>query len=202
MIEYRTEKVDPSVKDDVIEVLSAFGWKAISSEEIYKEDTEVVGVDVKSYGNGIVGSFMRGFTGKDGEVNVRKHTTVTNYVELKFARDTEMQGYSQVKALNEEFENKMNVSAPHKPIIRTAVCVIGIALIIVSIILALIQNTSTELWEIIVCVVFPIVTILLTIIGWKHYKKELAIYEDTCSRLNEILTQSLNIVFDKGNKID
>lgn len=37
-------------------------------------------MDVKAYGDGIVGSFMKGFTGNDGTVNV--HAAYENYVAV------------------------------------------------------------------------------------------------------------------------
>ena len=190
MIEYRTERLSPQSEDSVTEILGTFGWQPVASQEIYNENTEVVGVDVSVYGDGLVGSFMSGFTGRDGKINVRQRKTVTNYVVVKYARDTEMPNYEELKDLNDEFESKLNVPEPKKPVKRTAIAAIGIAIILISVIMALVQHTAAEIWEIIVCVVFPVVMIPVTVVGWVLYAKKLSYYKIVQQRLNEIYNQA------------
>ena len=193
MIEYRTERLDPQSEDNVTNILGTFGWTPVSSQEVYNESTEVVGVDVKTYGDGLVGSFMQGFTGKDGSINVRQRTNVTNYVVVKYARDTDMPNYERLSQLNAEFESKLSVDEPRKPIKRTALTVIGILIIVISIVLAIVQHNSAEIWEICVCVIFPIVTIPITVLGWRSYKRKLENYNLVQNRLNEIYEEALSL---------
>lgn len=190
LIEYRTERVDPNNESSVVNILGNFGWQLVDSQEIYNEHTEVTGVDATVYGNGIVGSFMRGYTGKDGTVNVRQRTTVTNYVVLRFARDTEMENYGRLAELGNEFESKLGISEPKKPIARTAILSIGVFILIVSIILAIIQKTAVEFYDIIIIAVFAVIMIPLTVLGWVKYKKRIADYNLVQQRLLAILEEA------------
>lgn len=185
MIEYRTERVDPNNEENIVCILGKFGWVLIDSQEIYSENTEILGADVKAYG-----AFMSGFTGKDGTIKVRQRKTVTNYSTLRFARDTTMKNYAQLRELNAEFENKLSYDEPKKPIKRTAVLIIGAVLLVISIILAIIENNSAELWEIIVSVVFMAVMIPLTIVSWVKYKKNISNYNCIQLRLYDILEEA------------
>ena len=194
MIEYRTERVEPQNESTVIEILQTFGWILTSSQEIYNESTEVVGVDVKVYDDGLVGSFMQGWTGSNGKVNVRQRKNVTNYVVLKFERDTEMPNYYELSELNSEFDSKLNVVEPKKPMKRTVITAVGTLIIIISIIMALIQGTSALLWEILVCVIFPIVMIPITVLGWVKYKRNLAYYNSVLYRINEIYSEAQSLI--------
>ena len=94
MIEYKTERVDPNYEASTLEINSVFGWQLIESQEVYNESTHVTGATVKSYG-----AFMQGFTGRDGRVDVQTHTNVTNYIAMRFGRDTQMPGYGRLKEL-------------------------------------------------------------------------------------------------------
>lgn len=189
MIEYRTERLAPQEEDGVTGILGAFGWTPISSQEVYNENIEVVGVEVKSYG-----SFMQGFTGKDGRIDIKQRKNVTNYVVVKYGRDTEMPNYERIRELNEDFENKLNVSEPKMPTKRTAITVIGVLIILVSIILALVESNSAEIWEICVCVIFPLVMIPVTVSGWLSYKKKLNYYNLIQQQLNCIYEEALTLV--------
>lgn len=193
MIEYRTERVDPQSESDVTEILGTFGWELVSSQEIYNESTEIVGVDVKVYDDGLIGSFMQGFTGRDGKIDVRQRKNVTNYVILKFERDTEMPNYDKLSALNSEFESKLSVAEPKKPVKRTAITVIGTLLIIISVIMALVEGTSALIWEILVCVIFPAIMIPITAVGWVKYKRNLSYYNCVLDRLSEIYSEAQNL---------
>ncbi len=194
MTEYRTERVDPQMESDVIEILGTFGWVLVSSQEIYNESSEIVGVDVKVYDDSFLGGFMQGFTGSDGKINVRQRKNITNYVVLKFERDTEMPNYAELSALNDEFENKLTVAEPKKPVKRTAATVIGTLLIVISIIMALVEGTSALLWEILVCVIFPLIMVPITAVGWVKYKRNLAYYNDVRYRLNEIYSEAQTLI--------
>lgn len=190
MIEYRTERIFPQYQDSVTELLGVFGWSIVSSQEIYNESTDIVGVDVKIYGDGFIGGFMQGFTGSSGTVNVRQRKNISNYVVLNFARDTDMPNYARLRELNAEFESIMNAEEPKKPVKRTAVTVVGTLIIAVSIIMALINGTSALLWEIIVCVLFPLITVPLTAVGWVKYKRRMRDYNYILSRMDEIYNEA------------
>lgn len=193
MIEYRTERVNPQYVNEIIETLATFGWVVVSSQEIYNESTEVVGVEVKSYGDGFIGGFMSGFTGKDGSINVKQRKNVTNYTVVQFARDTDMPNYEKLKRLNAEFESKLGVPEPKKPIIRTAITAIGMLLIIASVIMAIAGASSAEIWEIVVCVVFPVAMIPLTVMGWIFYKRKLRQYDLAQIALRTIYSEALEL---------
>ena len=202
MIEYRTERVDPQNESTVIDILQTFGWVLASSQEIYNESTEVVGVDVKVYGDDFFGGFMQGWTGSDGKVNVRQRKNITNYVVLKFERDTDMPNYSELSELNSEFDSKLNVVEPKKPIKRTVITAVGTIIILISIIMALIQGTSALLWEILVCVIFPIVMIPITALGWVKYKRNSEYYNSVLYRLNEIYSEAQSLVSLKKGSLN
>lgn len=191
MTEYRTERVSPQNENAVIEMLSAFGWVLTSAQEIYNESTDIDGADVKVYG-----SFMKGFTGNDAKINFNQRKTVTNYIVLKFERDTEMPNYLQLSELNNEFEDKLNIPEPQKPVKRTAVTVIGTVLILISIIMAIVNGTEALLWEILVCVMFPAVTIPITAAGWLKYKRNVTHYDAVLYRINEIYDEAQKLLED------
>ena len=190
MTEYRTERVAPEQESDVAELLSTFGWVLVDSHEIYNESTEIVGVDTTFYGDGFVGGFMKGLTGKDGSVNVRTRTNVTNYVTLKFERDTAMPHYTKLKALNDEFESKMGYPEPKKPVRITVIGAIAVLIIVISIVMAIMHNTGAELWEILVCVLVPCLFVPLIAILWVRYKKKMRLFDAVVCRLHEILDEA------------
>ncbi len=185
MTEYKTERVDPNYEDSTLEINSVFGWQLIESQEVYNESTHVTGATVKSYG-----AFMQGFTGRDGRVDVQTHTNVTNYIAMRFGRDTQMPGYGRLKELESEFYACTSVAEPKKPNLITAIAAIGTALIIISIIMAIANGTAAEGWEIAVCVVFPVVFIPLAIFGRINYKKKMSLYRSSISRAGDILEEA------------
>ena len=189
MIEYRTERVNPQAEDSVTEILGAFGWVPVSSQEVYNESTSLDGIEVKAYG-----SFMQGWTGKDGEINIKQRKNITNYTVIKFGRDTQMPNYQRISELNEEFERKMSVKVPKKPAKRTAITAIGIFIILVSIILAVVESNSAEIWEICVCVIFPLVMVPITVFGWIKYKSNMKSYYFIQQQLNEIYDEAVALL--------
>lgn len=190
MIEYRTERVAPEYEQSVVNILGNFGWQLIDSQEIYNERTEVTGVDATVYGDSFAGAFMRGWTGSDGKINVRQRTTVTNYVALRFGRDTQMENYSRLAELGNEFESKMSVAEPKKPKVRTGILCAGVIILIISVILAVIDGTSPEFYDFVIIAVFAAVMIPLTVLGWIRYKKKIADYNLVQQRLLAILEEA------------
>lgn len=168
MTEYRTERAEPSQADNVASIYSGFGWQLIDAQEVYNENTVIDGVDVHS-----CGAFMQGFTGNDGKINVRRHVDVTHYVIMKFARDTAMPYYDRLAELERTFENNLGISArrPNPPKVFTGITAIGVILIVISVIMAVINGTAAEGWEIAVCIGFPVITIPVTVVRWLRYKK-------------------------------
>lgn len=177
--------MDPQNEANVVHLLENFGWQLIDSREYYNESTEIVGVEAKSYN-----AFMRGFTGKDGKIDVQQRRTVTNYITLQFARDTSMENYARLKELNEEFENNLRFDEPKKPIKRTGVLAIGLAILVISIIMAIVQGNKAELWEILVSIGFAAVMIPLTVVGWLTYKKKIAAYDAVQARMYDIIHEA------------
>lgn len=185
MIEYKTERVDQNYEDSTLEINSIFGWQLIESQEVYNESTHVMGATVKSYG-----AFMQGFTGKDGRVDVQTHTNVTNYIAMRFGRDTQMPGYGRLKGLESEFYAYTSVTEPKKPKLITAIAAIGTALIIISIIMAIANGTAAEGWEIAVCIIFPVVFIPLAIFSRTSYRKKMSRYQRSINQASNILSEA------------
>lgn len=100
----------------------------------------------------------------------------------------------ELSELNSEFESKLNVTEPKKPVKCTAITVIGTLLIIISIIMALIEGASALLWEILVCVIFPVIMVPITVLGWLRYKKNLEYYNSVIYRLNEIYSEAQSLI--------
>lgn len=149
MYEYKTEKVDPSSQQNVINAYALFGWELVSSNETYHESTEITGVhtDVRSYGE-----FMQGFTGKDGVATTQYDTVthVTNFVTLQFRRETTMPHYAQLTALEQEFEAtnypRFTKKAPSRTaaVVLTVVAAIAFAILAISLIQALVVPVEIE----------------------------------------------------------
>ena len=189
MIEYKTERVLPQYESNILQVNASFGWQLISSQEIYNESTEIAGVDVKSYG-----AFMQGFTGNDGKINVRTYKNVTNYVSMRFGRDTRMPDYDKICALENEFYSSISARQPKKPATLTAIGVIAMIIVIISIINAISSGISAELWEILVCIAVPVIFIPLIILKWRSYKKNTALYERMQDDAADALTAAQQLV--------
>ena len=197
MIEYKTERVDPLYEEELLKINASFGWQLIDSQEVYNESTHIENASVSSYGNGFIGGFMKGFTGNDGKINLQTHTKVTNYITLRFGRDTKMPSYDKLTELEEQFYSNANVVEPKKPNAITAITVIGVILIVVSVIMAIAEGTAAELWEIAVCIVFPLAFIPLTIAAWARYRKKSQYHEDCISRAVTALSEAQEII-DEG----
>ncbi len=192
MTEYKTERVDPAYEDSTLRINAAFGWQLIESQEVYNESTKVTGANVKSYG-----AFMQGFTGKDGKVDVKTHTDVTNYIAMRFGRDTLMPDYDEITALEKRFYEYTAVSEPKKPTKRTVIAAIGTIIIVISVILAIINGTAAEPWEIGVCVAFPLIFIPYTILGWTGYRRKLNRYNNSIDTAAAIMNRAINIIDGK-----
>ncbi len=124
MKEYKTVRVAPDEENDAIRCYESFGWKLEETREIYNESQEVVGESYTSYN-----SFMQGFTGKDGRVDVQTRTNVTHFLSMRFSRDTSMKYYYKLSTLQKEFENlefEPYYEMPKKPILTTVLGIVGI----------------------------------------------------------------------------
>lgn len=131
MKEYKTLKVKPYEETDTIQYYETFGWKLDETREVYNESQEVVGERVTSYN-----SFMRGFTGNDGKVEVQTQTNITHFLSMRFSRETSMLNYDKISALQQEFENtnyEPYSEKPEPPIIFTIVAIFGFATIILPV---------------------------------------------------------------------
>lgn len=131
MKEYKTLKVKPYEETETIQYYENFGWKLDETREVYNENKEVVGQKVTSYN-----SFMRGFTGNDGKVEVQTQTNVTHFLSMRFSRDTNIMNYDKISALQNEFENmefEPHHEAPDSPVMLTIIAIFGFATIILPI---------------------------------------------------------------------
>lgn len=200
MKEYKTMRVDPSEEVDAIEALAVFGWKLEDSKEIYNESNEIVGVNVdtkvKTYGDGIVGGFLAGWNGDEGKVerNVTYETrkNVTHYVSLRFSRETSSKNYARLKELEEEYYAgagcKSYVSVPKKPIAFTVIASIALAIILISLCTLFIGATA-EIWEIVICVIVPVIFIPLMVVFWVRYNKKNKIAVAENSKISKYNTE-------------
>ncbi len=204
MYEYKTEKVDPSSQQNVINAYALFGWELVSSNETYHESTEITGVhtDVRSYGE-----FMQGFTGKDGVATTQYDTVthVTNFVTLQFRRETTMPHYAQLTALEQEFEAtnypRFTKKAPSRTaaVVPTVVAAIAFAILAISLIQALVVPVEIESSDYIIiailCAVI-VIAVLAAVVLFRRYKrdkKEYAQaqenYQEECRQVEEKLQQ-------------
>ncbi len=87
MIEYKTERVGISLENDIIQIYSHFGWQYVGSQDVYNSDTYVSGGNISGQ-----------------NVNIQQSTRSSQYVAVRFQRDTEIPNYSKIKSLNDEFE--------------------------------------------------------------------------------------------------
>ena len=183
MYEYKTEKVDPSSQQNVINTYALFGWELVSSNETYHESTEITGVhtDVRSYGE-----FMQGFTGKDGVATTMPH-------------------YAQLTALEQEFEAtnypRFTKKAPSRTaaVVLTVVAAIAFAILAISLIQALVVPVEIESSDYIIiailCAVI-VIAVLAAVVLFRRYKrdkKEYAQaqenYQEECRQVEEKLQQ-------------
>lgn len=95
MIEYKTERVWASNESTVIEMCSHFGWKYVGSQDVYNSDTYVSGGSISG-----------------DSVHLEHTTNTSQYVAVRFQRDTEMPNYAKIKALNDEFDQLLRVQGP------------------------------------------------------------------------------------------
>ncbi len=81
MIETISKKIAPNQEQKTINLMTYFGWRVKSSQEIYSVDSHLE-------------------TRNDTLYNV---TTKENYVKLLFERDTEMKNYAQLVQLEKQY---------------------------------------------------------------------------------------------------
>lgn len=123
MKEYKSINVAPEEETEAIQYYETFGWKLDETREVYNESQKVVGEKYTSYN-----SFMRGFTGNDGKVEMQTRTTVTHFLSMRFSRETSMKNYDRLSALQNEYEDLEYLphkDLPKKPILLTIVGLFG-----------------------------------------------------------------------------
>lgn len=195
MIEYSSHRVDPANENSFLEIMTNFGWTLVDSNEVYNESTQISEINVKSYDNYLFGAFMKGFTGKDGKVEVKTQTNVTNYIVLRFSRDTDMPNYSQLKSNETKFYNYINTPEPKKPIVRTIISFVAILILILSIIGTI--NEPIEPMDIVIIVLIVLGAPSLLIFSWKWYSNKKKYYEDCISKATEIYSESEKLLNEK-----
>ena len=210
MKEYKTVNVSPEEEETAIRYHETFGWKLEETREVYNESQEIVGVNEKVtlYGDGVVGSFMRGFTGNDGKVErqVQTRTNVTHFLAMRFSRETAMKNYQRLSELQEEFDTTDYINyqrVPRKPIILTVIACIALAIIAVSL-LQLAFGETAAVWEIVICVIVPIAAVLTIVLSWilykKKHKKVIALNAAIAQR-NEEIQQRIDSILEEAQAL-
>ncbi len=194
MIEYSTHNVSPDNEDSFQKIKECFGWQLVSENEVYSENTYISDIKATSYGDGFVGGFMSGFTGSDGKIEVNTRTDVTNYIHMRFARDTDMPGYDTLRTNEDLFMSYSAVDYPDKPFKSTIICVIATLIIVMAVVLAIINGTAAAPWEIAVCVIVPIVSAIIMAVMWTRYKKRTELYYYSMDKAKSLLQEARDIV--------
>ncbi len=106
-----------------------------------------------------------------------------------------MPNYSRLKNLNAEYEAKLEeLTEPKKPFRTTLIGIILIAIIVISVVRALIvPDAEWVAWEIAVCIVVPIFSVLLMVIQWRKYKKRSDAYNDSIDHMQQILKKAIEL---------
>ena len=104
MLEYRTERVTPDQVDRFSMLMQRFGWKLEQSQEVYNENTSVVGQSTYLAGNQ---SVLGGYNDVHWETQNHTQTNTTHYVALRFSRNTGMKNYHEICELEQQY-NELN----------------------------------------------------------------------------------------------
>lgn len=195
MIEYSSHNIDPSMENDFLQLKECFGWQLVDSNEVYNENTYVSNIKTTTYGDGFIGGFMSGFTGSDGKIEVSTRTDVTNYIHMRLARDTDIPHYNQICSNEEKFWRYAETLPPNKPIKATVIGAVATAVIVISIIMAIINGTAAAGWEIAVCVAVPVIAALVIIFMWRRYKKRNDFYNYAMEQAKNLLTESQQLLY-------
>lgn len=175
MKEYQTFRVSPDKEAFMLQKMETFGWKAEDTREVYNESQEVVGETYKANN-----SFMRGFTGNDGNVTVHTRTNVTHYLSMRFSRETTMPNYTRLKALQDEFEGlafEFPKDMPTAPVLLTIVAILGLPTIILPII---------------------------AIVSWVRYpkkKQKVIEYNEEVDRINARIAERSGQILEEAKKL-
>ena len=192
MREYCTEKAHPADADTVANIMASFGWELIDADEIYNENTQVSGVQVKLYGDDFFGGFMKGWTGNDGQVNVKTYTTVTNYVTMRFVRDTEITDYDELNNLQNEFMHYLGeMRMPEKPK-KLVLAAVVVALFSLATIISIFES-NVAVWAIIFPILAIVGSVLTIVFGWINYRKREQYYYLVYSKAKSVLEQALSL---------
>lgn len=197
MIEYSSFNIDPSYENSFLHVKECFGWQLVGSNEVYNENTYISGIKTTTYGDGFIGGFMSGLTGSDGKIEVSTQTDVTNYIHIILARDTDMPNYEELCDNEDAFLRYSRATMPDKPIKTTLVCALATLIIVISVVMAIINGTAAQMWEIAVCVVVPVAAALIMFFMWRRYKNNRNIYYYAMRKANDLLDESRELVFGK-----
>lgn len=179
MIEHVTQNVNPPDEQECIKRYEYFGWKLENRQEIYNEHETIDGVEVTAYGDGIGGGFMKGWTGSDGNIKVKKSVHVTHYIILQFARDTDMPNYDKLKELDDRFENDLIEFNTSPPSIKPFLVILIITIALSALTAFWIKDNSlqymlTPSWDwlfLAADIIFYVLTIFL-FIRYRKRKKE------------------------------
>jgi heme/copper-type cytochrome/quinol oxidase subunit 4 len=202
MKEFKTLRVDPKDEDRTMQNMSQFGWILDSSQEIYNESQEIVGVEETSKAT-TYNSFMQGFTGNDGRVdtsvNVQTQTKVTHYIAMKFSRDQNLVDYDRLVQLEKEYTQlpvyKPQIAKTGKPLILTIVFAVSLVISVISL-LQLLNGETASAVELALCIGVPVILFALMLWRWLHYKKVHPSEEAECQRINQE-NNDIQIAYEK-----
>lgn len=198
MIEYKTERVSPESEESAIRILSCFGWELFNAQETYSENTRVVGATTRVRGglgdSGFVRGFADGFhfgnSAVDAETQVQSVKEITNYVTLRFYRDTEMPNYQKIVKIENEYNLKANIwEEPKFPIKRLIVLIIGI-LVTIGGLWIMFSSGDTFDPEDIILLLFYLFMIPFTVIGLISYGSKKKRYEEIGRQMYGLLNQA------------
>lgn len=195
-------EVDIELQNQIADTYAAFGWELVDAQEIDTRQEVVDGADVTMYGDGLVGSFMQGWTGKSGKVKVKTHTVGDHYILLEFQRDKSMKDYDRLKALESKYESNMSeysASTPKKPFLSTFFA-IGIFAVFIIILVGMISSGAAILegpMDYVTAIGMPLIGALLTVVavlGWVKYPKQSRLHEEYLSKAADAVVDAREIL--------
>ncbi|MDE5729258.1 MAG: hypothetical protein K2I20_03685 [Clostridia bacterium] len=204
--EYKTLKLSPYVVNNEIPLQEVFGWKVEQTQEVYSESQEIVGLTSTSVNSGYSEYGYEGNrnTGSSRtNYGIQTRTNVTNYISIRFSRETNMPHYEKLKQLeidydtiDSEYKSRKykDFETLQKPIGLT---VFFVFLIIVSVIVAILSFITGK-YILLAGLAVGIALIFYTVHIWKIFKKRneeinLAKKKNE-ERLQELLTKGSDIL--------
>ena len=135
MKELKSFSVTPGTEEETIQLWRSFGWELVGApQEIYNENSRL----------------------ENRSDDIYSVTTTTHYIKLTFERDPERKNYSELKALEEQFDSLKKPTIWEKPqlITKLWLILIGVGLLlyvlpgIILLVIHIIKyKKDTKLWK-------------------------------------------------------